>query len=109
LGEGFDLAIISNILHSSGPDGCVTILEKALRALVSGGRVAVHDFVLGEDGTTPPWAALFSLNMLNAGNDGRSYTRAELQEFAAQAGFEAMEYKQCSEDTGIVVGRKGTR
>ncbi len=107
LGEGFDLAIVSNILHSAGPDGCVTILGKAFRALTPGGRVVIHDFVLGEDGTTPQWAALFSLNMLNAGTEGRSYTRDELQEFAAKAGFEALEFTQCSEDTGIVVGRKG--
>ncbi|MBM3499536.1 MAG: hypothetical protein FJX74_12790 [Armatimonadetes bacterium] len=106
LGEGFDLAIVSNILHSSGPEGCVTILQKTLRALAPGGRAVVHDFILGEDGTTPPWAALFSLNMLNAGNEGRSYTRGELEEFAAEAGFEATEYRQCTEDTGVVVARK---
>jgi len=107
LGEGFDLAIVSNILHSSGPEGCVTILGKACRALIPGGRAVIHDFVLGEDGTTPPWAALFSLNMLNAGNDGRSYTRDELQDFAARAGFVGSEYRQCSADTGIVVAVKG--
>lgn len=106
LGEGFDLAIVSNILHSCGPEGCVTILGKAYRALAPGGRAAIHDFILGEDGTTPPWAALFSLNMLNAGNDGRSYTRGELEDFATQAGFEATEYRQCTDDTGVVVARK---
>ena len=107
LGEGFDLAIVSNILHSADPDGCVTILAKAFRALAPGGRVVIHDFVLGEDGTTPRWAALFSLNMLSAGNDGRSYTQAELQEFALKAGFQAAESTQCSGDTGIVVARRG--
>jgi ubiquinone/menaquinone biosynthesis C-methylase UbiE len=107
LGEGFDLAIVSNILHSTGPDGCVTILSKAFRCLAPGGRAVVHDFILSEDATSPPWAALFSLNMLSAGNDGRSYTAGEISEFLRQAGFERSEYTQVSEDTGIVVGWKG--
>jgi SAM-dependent methyltransferase len=106
LGEGFDLAIVSNVLHGAGPDGCVTILRKAFRALASGGRVVIHDFVLQEGGTQPMWAALFSLNMLSTGSDGRSYTRAEFESFLAEAGFETTEYVQTSEDTGIVVGRK---
>jgi SAM-dependent methyltransferase len=107
LGEGFDLAIVSNILHSSGPEGCVTILQKAHRALVPGGRVVIHDFVLGEDRTHPRWAALFSLNMLSAGNEGRSYTAQEFEGFLERAGFEERHCTACSEDTGIVVGVKG--
>ncbi|MBM3472357.1 MAG: methyltransferase domain-containing protein [Armatimonadetes bacterium] len=106
LGEGFDLAIVSNILHSTGPEGCVTILQKAYRALIPGGRVVIHDFILGEDGTHPRWAALFSLNMLSGGNDGRSYTREELEGFLEEAGFEEAQHTACSEDTGIVVGVK---
>ncbi|MGQ9729830.1 MAG: methyltransferase [Candidatus Zipacnadales bacterium] len=106
LGEGFDLAIVSNVLHSTGPEGCVTILQKAYRCLVPGGRVVVHDFVLQEDKTRPKFAALFSLNMLCAGSDGRSYTASELREFLRRAEFAETNYIQTSEDTGIVIGTK---
>jgi len=106
LGEGFDLAIVSNILHSAGPQGCVTILQKAFRALVPGGRVVVHDFVLDDSATSPLWAALFSLNMLSGGSDGRSYTGSEIERFLKDAGFGDVEHQQCSGDTAIVVGRR---
>lgn len=106
LGEGFDLAIVSNVLHSTSPEGCLTILHKTFRALAPGGRIVVHDFVLDDDATRPEWAALFSLNMLSAGSEGRSYTQAELLSFVAEAGFQDAYYTPCSDDTGIVVATK---
>jgi len=106
LGEGFDLAIISNILHSANPDGCVTILSKAEQCLKPGGRVVIHEFVLSADGTEPAYAALFSLNMLTAGNDGRSYSRPELEEYLGKAGFSDVRHVRTTGDTSIVVGTK---
>jgi len=106
LPEGFDLAIVSNVIHSTDDDGCVAILEKVFRCLSPGGRAVVHDFVLSPDATQPAYAALFSLNMLTAGNTGRSYTQPEIEGFLRTAGFAATEYVKTTGDTGIVVGTK---
>jgi len=106
LGAGFDLAIVSNVLHGVTPDACVRLLEKVWRCLTPGGRAAVHDFVLNEEGTEPLWAALFSLNMLTAGSPGRSYTHVEIHDFLLTAGFEEIEHVDLEGDTGILIGRK---
>jgi cyclopropane fatty-acyl-phospholipid synthase-like methyltransferase len=106
LGEGFDLAIVSNILHSLDRDGCVTLLGKALRCLNRGGRVVVHDFVLNAEGTEPRWAALFSLNMLTAGSAGRSYTHLEIRQMLEEAGFGEVEYRRMEGDSDVLVGRR---
>ena len=58
------------------------------------------------DGTQPAYAALFSLNMLTAGNDGRSYTQPELEEYLAQAGFSDVRHVRTTGDTSIVIGTK---
>ena len=106
LGDGFDLAIASNVLHSAAPDACVRLLQKVWRCLKPGGRAVVHDFVLNEEGTEPVWAALFSLNMLTAGTQGRSYTHVEIREFLLAADFEGIEHIDLQGDTGILIGRK---
>jgi predicted O-methyltransferase YrrM len=106
LGEGFDLAIVSNILHSMAPDGCVRLLEKVCRCLAPGGRCVVHDFVLNDDATAPMWAALFSLNMLTAGNPGRSYTHLEIRDFLLAAGFTDTKHVDLEGDTGVLIGHR---
>ena len=45
-----------------------------------------NEFILDEDGTSPTFPALFSLNMLLATNGGRSYTRAQLAAMLGEAG-----------------------
>ncbi len=106
LGEGFDLAIVSNILHSLDWAGCVMVLGKACRCLNPGGRVVVHDFVLTEEGTRPEWASLFSLNMLTAGSPGRSYTHLEIARMLEEAGFGGVEYVPMEGDSDILIGRR---
>jgi SAM-dependent methyltransferase len=105
-GDGFDLAIVSNVLHSLDRAGCVMLLEKACRCLNPGGRVVLHDFVLTEDGTQPEWASLFSLNMLTVGSPGRSYTHVELRRMLEEAGFGAVEYVPMEGDTELLIGTR---
>jgi cyclopropane fatty-acyl-phospholipid synthase-like methyltransferase len=106
VGEGFDLAIVSQVLHGASPEGCLVILEKSLRALRPGGRVVVHEFVLTDDGAEPSWASLFSLNMLTGGAPGRSYTRSELREMLLCAGFVDVEYVPLPGDTDLLIARR---
>jgi SAM-dependent methyltransferase len=106
LGTGFDLAIVSNIIHGLAPDWCIRLFEKVWRCLTPGGRAVVHDFVLNDEGTKPMWAALFSLNMLTGGSQGRSYTHVEIRDFLLSAGFEDVEHIDLPGDSGLLVGRR---
>lgn len=86
-GEKFDVVYIANILHMLGPEECVELLRKAGAALVPAGRLIVKDFFLEDSRTVPAFAAQFSVNMLVATESGRTYTRREMDEQFAAAGF----------------------
>jgi SAM-dependent methyltransferase len=86
----YDAAWLSHILHAEGPEGCRTILRKAVSALKKGGRIIVHDFFLEETRDRPLFPALFSLNMLLGTESGRSYTEREVLEMLAEAGVTAL-------------------
>jgi hypothetical protein len=87
----FDVAWLSHILHGQGPGSCRKIIEKAVAALDPGGLIMIHEFILDEDKTAPLFPSLFSLNMLTGTEEGRSYSRIELEEMLTGAGVGNLE------------------
>ncbi|MFP4040437.1 MAG: methyltransferase [Desulfosudaceae bacterium] len=83
----YDAVWMSHILHGENAATCRRMLEKTYQALEPGGLVAIHDFILKNDRTGPLFPALFSLNMLVATPDGRTYTEKEIFEMLDGAGF----------------------
>jgi len=82
----YDAAWLSHILHAEGPDGCETIVRKAVSALEPGGLILVHDFILDDTRDGPPFPALFSLNMLLGTRRGQSYSEGEIMALLDHAG-----------------------
>ena len=78
-GEGYDCLLMSNILHGHGSQA-ETRLEQGMRALVPGGLLIAHDFLLNNDKSGPLPAALFNL-MVGA------YTVNELIAVIRSVGF----------------------
>lgn len=78
-GDGYDCMLMSNVLHGPG-SRAEERLEKAIRALVPGGLLMVHDFLLDNDKSGPLPAALFNL-MVGA------YSIAEMLSVVRCAGF----------------------
>ena len=78
-GEGYDCLLMSNILHGHGSQA-ETRLEQGMRALVPGGLLIAHDFLLNNDKSGPLPAALFNL-MIGA------YTVNELIAVIRSVGF----------------------
>lgn len=87
LGGPYDVAFISNIIHSVGPETIVRLLRKIREALLPGGRVVVRDLFLGDDRTSPAFAALFAVNMVVHTEAGRCYSETEACRFLEEAGF----------------------
>lgn len=86
-GSGYDLVFVSAICHMNGPDENLAMLRKVKDALNPGARVAIQDFILNEQKTTPTVAALFALNMLVGTHRGSAYSDAEYAAWLAEAGF----------------------
>jgi len=86
-GSGFDLVLLANFLHQLDPDGCVTLLRKARRRLVSGGRAVAVEFLLNEDRVSPRFSAMFAFQMLGSTPQGEAYTAREFEDMGRAAGF----------------------
>ena len=90
LGGPYDVAWLSQILHSNGPEECKQLIAKTVASLEKGGLIMVHDFFLEENRASPLFPALFSLNML-LNNNGQSYTEGDVREMFMAAGVKNIE------------------
>jgi ubiquinone/menaquinone biosynthesis C-methylase UbiE len=97
LGEGYDLALITNFLHHFDPATCEGFLKRVYRALKPGGRAATVEFVPNDDRVSPGPDAAFSLVMLASTPAGDAYTFAEYRQMFANAGFSGSELHRMKE------------
>jgi predicted O-methyltransferase YrrM len=81
----YDVAWLSQILHSNSLEECRALVEKTVQALEPGGLILIHDFFLNDSLDGPLFPALFSMNML-LNNHGRSYSEKEVSAMMQQAG-----------------------
>jgi predicted O-methyltransferase YrrM len=86
-GQGNDVVLPSAVLHSMAPRRCKLLLRKSCDSLVCGGLVVVQEGLIDPSGTSPVWAALFSLNMLVNTGEGRSYRGREIVGWLRETGF----------------------
>jgi hypothetical protein len=107
IGERYDVAWLSHILHGLGPDGCAVILEKAVCALDPGGLILVQEFILDDTMDAPLYPALFSMNMLLGTPDGQAYSQGELFAMLAAAGARELRRLpiELPNGAGIIAGK----
>lgn len=91
-GADGDVLLFSNVLHGSGSQAAMK-LQKAARAMSSGGLLVIQEFLLNDEKTGPLLAALFNV-MVGA------YSRAELFDLIEQCGFVQPVLAAVCQDTG---------
>lgn len=91
LGSGFDVAWLSQVLHSNGPEACQKIIDSTVASLAKGGRILIHEFFLDESMAAPLFPALFSLNMLLNNGAGQSYSFGQITDMLHRAGVKSVE------------------
>lgn len=87
LGEGYDVALLTNIFHHFDKETCVQLMRRVHQALKPDGKAVTLEFVPNEDRVSPPTAAAFSLLMLIGTDAGDAYTFLEYEEMFRKAGF----------------------
>jgi len=87
LGEGYGLVLLSAVCHMFGEEDCRSLIQRSAKALISGGRLVIREFILEDDRTAPVSAALFALNMLVGTERGNSYTENEYRAWMEEAGL----------------------
>lgn len=96
---GQDAVLMSYPLSAVAASRVSELLERARKSLRPGGRLLLHDFMLDDDRTGPPVAALWLLNAVTIDPDVASLTPAWLTGEVRGAGFEGAEL--CHVITGI--------
>lgn len=104
IGSGYDLILVSQILHAFSGGENLALLRKCRKALNQGGRVVVQEFPIEESRTAPPQGALFSVNMLVGTANGRCYTNREIKGWLVEAGFRKIAVKRLPETVLIEGG-----
>lgn len=106
LPAGFDVAWMSHILHSDGPENCQRTVDKVVSCLEPGGLIVIHDFLLNDRLDGPLFPALFSLNMLVATPSGQAYAEGQVRDMLARAGVREIRRLPFAgpNDSGIVTG-----
>ncbi len=108
LGDGYDAAWLSHILHGEGPEDCRKIVSRAAAALEPGGILVVLEFILYDTKDGPLHPALFSLNMLLGTPEGRSYSDSEIRDMLTAAGLRdvcRLPFR-APNDSGLIAGWK---
>ena len=106
IGSGYDLILVSQIVHAFSEAENIALLHKCRRALHPDGRVAVHEFPIDQSRTSPVHSALFSVNMLVSTEHGRCYSPYEMKQWLRDTGFHHVFEKHLPE-TILLLGSAG--
>lgn len=107
LPAGFDLVLLSAIIHQNSPDQNVILFQKIYDAMVFGGTLIIRDHIMDAHRTSPPAGAVFAINMLAATEGGDTYTLKEIKQWLETAGFsEIRQVRHGEKMDGIVTAQK---
>lgn len=101
----FDLALISQVLHSYSPEENRTLIRKARGILNPGGRIAIQEFFIETNLARPHYNALFSVNMLVNTDGGRCYAIPEMKRWLKAAGCRTIRVKKLG-DSVMLIGEE---
>ena len=87
LPRGFDVILLSNVLHAHGARENQSLLRKLHRSLNPRGFLIVRDVFMRRDQTAPQWGALFSVLLFLHSPRGRCYSLDEILRWLRAAGF----------------------
>ena len=106
IGEGYDVAWLSHILHGEGRQACTQLIQKTVTALKPGGMIIIHEFILDNTMDAPLFPALFSLNMLLGTPSGRAYSQQQLTDMLGGCGVKDIQriHFDSPTDSSILLG-----
>jgi SAM-dependent methyltransferase len=103
-GNGYDLVMMSAIIHINSPDENRLLLRKGAEALNPGGQLVVLDHIMNGDRTEPAVGAIFALNMLVGTFHGDTYTEKEIGSWMQEAGLNGITLKETQSGTQLMTG-----
>jgi SAM-dependent methyltransferase len=104
--SGYDLHLISNVLHDWDEPVVQRLLQKSFQALTPRGLLVIHDAHINETKTGPLPVAKYSALLMHS-TEGKCYSTAELGRYLVQTGFTDMRFTPTAADRSIITARKG--
>jgi 2-polyprenyl-3-methyl-5-hydroxy-6-metoxy-1,4-benzoquinol methylase len=104
--DEYDVVILGHIIHSWGEEKGRELMRRALRALREGGMLLIAEISPNQDRTAPPFAALFSLNMLVASPGGDVFTLKEMRGWLKEEGFRKSELLRVPAPSPLILATK---
>lgn len=86
-----DIVHIFGVLHQESPEAIRAVLRKAWDALSPGGRIHIMDMMTDGTRTSPPFSALFAVNMALTTHHGWVFSDGDLRGWLGEAGFTDIE------------------
>jgi SAM-dependent methyltransferase len=105
-GTGYDVILLTNLLHHFDVDACESLLAKAHAALKPGGRLFTLEFVPNDDRVSPRIPARFALTMLFSTAHGDAYTFAEYEAMLRKAGFSQSAIHLLDTQQSVIISTK---
>ena len=108
-GSGYDVALLSGMMHRETEPGVMLLLTKTFAALDSGGQIIVSDVFFDDDHkNSPPFTTSFALNMMLTSEQGSAHAKTEMQRWMAAAGFVAIDVRDLPRPNphSLVLGSK---
>jgi SAM-dependent methyltransferase len=106
LGTGFDLVLMSAIIHINNPEENKRLVKKGADALRPGGQLVIMDHLMNEDRTEPLQGAVFAINMLVGTRCGDTYTVDEISGWMRSAGLCDIKTMNSPSGTQFITGIK---
>jgi predicted O-methyltransferase YrrM len=102
---GYDVHLLSHVLHDWGLPEVKTILKNSYETLKPGGIIVVHSAHINKARTGPLSVAEYSV-LLMVLSEGKCYSVGEMQDLLTEAGFKDIEYRPTILNRSIVTARK---
>ncbi len=102
---GYDVHLLSHILHDWDVPQVTVILQNSYRNLAPGGRLIIHDAHLNEARNGPVSVAEYSV-LLMFSSEGKCYSTGELRKLLSETGFADFHYSPTILNRSIVTATK---
>jgi predicted O-methyltransferase YrrM len=105
LPRGFDVHLISNVLHDWNEKTVIELLRKSHAALDSAGLLIIHDVHVNAEKTGPLPNAAYSALLMHS-TEGKCYSLSELYPILTQLGFADFKFAETAADRSAITAVK---
>ena len=102
-GQGYDLALLANVLHQESAERAADLVRRATKALTRDGRLVVLDFAIDDARQQQVLGALFAINMRSFGD---TYPEPTLRAWFKAAGLRDVQRIDLPPHRWLIVGHK---